>query len=136
MKRPIDIPPFLVMEVLERAQELERQGRDIIHLEVGEPDFPTPERIKEAAMRALRDGQTHYSASVGILPLREAVCVGAISSGAGSMPRSCSISRLSDRAASDTPEPSASSASSPASWTAVVARMAAMPSRRLSCPAR
>jgi aspartate/methionine/tyrosine aminotransferase len=74
MKRPIDIPPFLVMEILERAQELERQGRSIIHLEVGEPDFPTPDCIKEAAFRALRDGETHYSASVGILPLREAVC--------------------------------------------------------------
>ncbi|RJP13997.1 MAG: pyridoxal phosphate-dependent aminotransferase [Candidatus Abyssobacteria bacterium SURF_5] len=74
MKRPIDIPPFLVMEVLERAQELERQGRHIIHLEVGEPDFPTPECIKEAAVKALRDERTHYSASVGILPLREAVC--------------------------------------------------------------
>jgi aspartate/methionine/tyrosine aminotransferase len=74
MKRPIDIPPFLVMEVLERAQELERQGRSIIHLEVGEPDFPTPDCIKEAAVRAIRDGETHYSASVGILPLREAVC--------------------------------------------------------------
>jgi aspartate/methionine/tyrosine aminotransferase len=74
MKRPIDIPPFLVMEILERAQELERQGRDIIHLEVGEPDFPTPDCIKEAAIRAIRDGETHYSASVGILPLREAVC--------------------------------------------------------------
>ena len=74
MKRPIDIPPFLVMEVFERAQEFERQGRSIIHLEVGEPDFPTPDCIKEAAIRALRDGETHYSASVGILPLREAVC--------------------------------------------------------------
>lgn len=74
MKRPIDIPPFLVMEVLERAQELERQGSDIIHLEVGEPDFPTPECVKEAAMRALREEKTHYSASVGILPLREAIC--------------------------------------------------------------
>ncbi len=74
MKKPIDIPPFLVMEILERAQELERQGRDIIHLEVGEPDFPTPGCIKEAAVRALQDGETHYSASVGILPLREAVC--------------------------------------------------------------
>jgi aspartate/methionine/tyrosine aminotransferase len=74
MKRPIDIPPFLVMEILERAQELEREGRDIVHLEVGEPDFPTPTCIKEAAMRALRDGETHYSASVGIMPLREAVC--------------------------------------------------------------
>jgi aspartate/methionine/tyrosine aminotransferase len=74
VKRPIDIPPFLVMEVLERAQELERQGHSVIHLEVGEPDFETPECIRDAAVRALRDGQTHYSASVGILPLREAVC--------------------------------------------------------------
>jgi aspartate/methionine/tyrosine aminotransferase len=74
MKRPIDIPPFLVMEILERAQELERQGRDIIHLEVGEPDFPTPDCIKEAAVKALREEKTHYSASIGILPLREAIC--------------------------------------------------------------
>ena len=65
-----------------------------------------------------------------------AVCAGAISSRAGSMPTSRSISRLSDRAASETPEPSVSSASSPASWTAVAARMAATPSRRLSCSAR
>ncbi len=62
------------MEVLERAQELERQGHNVVHLEVGEPDFPTPDCIKEAALRALREGETHYSASVGILPLREAVC--------------------------------------------------------------
>ncbi len=74
MKRPIDLPPFLVMEVLERAQELERQGKRIIHLEVGEPDFPTPACITEAAVKALRDGRTHYTASVGILPLREAIC--------------------------------------------------------------
>ncbi len=46
----------------------------MVHLEVGEPDFPTPDCIKEAAYRALRDGETHYSASIGILPLREAVC--------------------------------------------------------------
>jgi len=74
MKRPIDIPPFLVMEILERAQELERQGLNIIHLEVGEPDFPTPDCIKEAAIKALREEKTHYSASIGILPLREAIC--------------------------------------------------------------
>jgi hypothetical protein len=65
-----------------------------------------------------------------------AVSAGSISSGAGSIPRSRAISRLSDRTASETPAPSASSASSPASRTAVVARMAAMPSRRLSCSAR
>lgn len=61
------------MEVLERAQELERQGRRIIHLEVGEPDFPTPEVIREAGIRALRDGHTHYTHSLGRPELREAI---------------------------------------------------------------
>lgn len=65
--------PFLAMEVLERAQEMERLGRKIIHLEVGEPDFDTPEVIKEAAIHALREGKTHYTHSMGLLELREAV---------------------------------------------------------------
>ncbi len=67
------IPPFLVMEVLEKAQELERLGRRIIHLEVGEPDFETPTRIKAAAIAAIERGETHYTHSLGIRPLREAV---------------------------------------------------------------
>ena len=62
-----DMPPFYAMEVFERAQELERLGRSIIHLEVGEPDFPTPSCIAEAAAKAVGDGKTHYTASVGIL---------------------------------------------------------------------
>ena len=61
------------MEVLERAQEMERGGSKIIHLEVGEPDFDTPEVIKEAAVRALREGKTHYTHSLGLFELREAV---------------------------------------------------------------
>ena len=65
-----------------------------------------------------------------------AVLADAVSSRAGSARRSRAVSRLGDRAASETPESSASRASSPASWTAVAARMAAMPSRRLSCSAR
>ena len=73
-KRARQIPPFIVMDVLERAQELERQGRHIIHLEVGEPDFPTPPCICEAADRAIRDGHTHYTHSLGLIELREAVC--------------------------------------------------------------
>ena len=86
-----------------------------------------------ASCREITDcGTTRRSGPAGTV----AVSAGAISSGAGSMPRSRSISRLSDRAASETPESSASSASSPASRTAVVARMVAMPSRRLSCSAR
>lgn len=69
-----EIRPFIVMDVLERAQELERSGHDIVHLEVGEPDFDTPAAIREAAVKALRDGETHYTHSLGILELREAIC--------------------------------------------------------------
>lgn len=61
------------MEVLERAQELERSSRSIIHLEVGEPDFPTPSHISEAACDALRSGETKYTHSMGLLSLREAI---------------------------------------------------------------
>jgi len=72
--RATEIPPFIVMDVLEKAQEMERGGADIIHLEVGEPDLDTPECIKEACLRALSDGKTHYTHSLGLLELREAVC--------------------------------------------------------------
>lgn len=73
-RRSLDIPPFLVMDVLERAQRMEREGRSVIHMEVGEPDFPTPECIREAAARALANGETKYTHSQGILELREAIC--------------------------------------------------------------
>jgi len=72
-KRAQEISPFLAMEVLERAVELEAKGEPIIHLEVGEPDFPTPVCIREAAAQALRDGKIGYTHSLGILPLREAI---------------------------------------------------------------
>ena len=67
------IRPFIVMEVLERALELERAGRDIVHLEIGEPDFPTPPRIVRAAEEALRRGDTHYTDSRGAAALRAAI---------------------------------------------------------------
>jgi aspartate/methionine/tyrosine aminotransferase len=67
------IPPFIVMDVLEKAQELERGGEEIIHLEVGEPDFDTPECISEAGYRAICDGKTHYTHSLGLIELREAI---------------------------------------------------------------
>jgi len=67
------IPPFYVMEVLERAQELERSGRNIIHMEVGEPDFPTAPHINQAAIDALKTGETKYTHSLGLPRLREAV---------------------------------------------------------------
>lgn len=62
------------MEVLERATEMERRGENIIHLEVGEPDFETPECVKEAAIKALVEGKTHYTHSLGLIELREAIC--------------------------------------------------------------
>jgi len=60
-------------EVLVRARELEARGKEIIHLEIGEPDFPTAPHIVEAAARALRDGWTHYGPPAGLPQLREAV---------------------------------------------------------------
>jgi len=73
-KRARNIPPFIVMDVLEKAQEMEKRGADVIHLEIGEPDFDTPECIKEACDRAIRDGKTHYTHSLGLIELREAIC--------------------------------------------------------------
>ncbi len=60
-------------EVLVRARELERQGKHVIHLEIGEPDFPTPAHIVEAAKRALDEGYTHYGPTQGLPELRESV---------------------------------------------------------------
>ena len=73
-KRGRDIQPFMVMEVLEKAEKLERLGREIIHLEVGEPDFDTPRCIKDACCGAMEDGKTHYTGSMGLIELREAIC--------------------------------------------------------------
>ncbi|MEE9275392.1 MAG: pyridoxal phosphate-dependent aminotransferase [bacterium] len=60
--------------VLAKAKELERQGRDIIHLEIGDTDFDTPGNIVEEAYAQLKAGQTHYAPSAGLLELREACC--------------------------------------------------------------
>lgn len=60
-------------ETLAKAKELERQGKSIIHLEIGEPDFDTPLHIRDAAKKALDDGFTHYGPSAGQLELREAI---------------------------------------------------------------
>jgi len=60
-------------EVLARAKAMEATGRKVIHLEIGEPDFPTADHIVEAAVEALRNGQTHYVPAPGVPPLREAV---------------------------------------------------------------
>ena len=73
-KRTAEMTSFIVMDVLERAHEMERDGVHIIHLEVGEPDFDTPSCVKEAACKALEDGHTHYTHSLGMYELREAIC--------------------------------------------------------------
>jgi aspartate/methionine/tyrosine aminotransferase len=67
------IQPFHVMKLLGRARELESRGRSIVHLEIGEPDFPTPTPIVEAAHRALEGGATHYTPAAGLPALREAI---------------------------------------------------------------
>ena len=67
--------PFIVMEVLERATELEKQGHNIIHLEVGESDFDMPVCIAEAASSAQSEGLTHYTHSLGTMELREAIAL-------------------------------------------------------------
>jgi len=64
---------FIVMDVLERANELQRKGIDVIHLEVGEPDFDMPECISQAAIKAYQDGTTHYTHSLGDPLLRAAI---------------------------------------------------------------
>jgi len=68
-----NITPFLAMEVMERAFALERQGARVVHLEVGEPDFPAPAEAVEACAKALREGCTKYTDSRGIPELREAI---------------------------------------------------------------
>src|SRR4051812_7992663 len=60
-------------EVLVKARALEKQGKDIVHLEIGEPDFDTPENIVEAAVDALHKGFTHYGPSAGLPDLRQAI---------------------------------------------------------------
>lgn len=72
-QRALALPPFLVMDVLEKAYEMDRCGEEIVHLEVGEPDFETPECVKQAAIEALRQGKTRYTHSMGLPELREAV---------------------------------------------------------------
>jgi aspartate/methionine/tyrosine aminotransferase len=71
--RTAEIQPFEVMEVLARANELERAGRRIVRMEIGEPDFTAPEPVVEAAARAMRDGLTAYTSALGLTELREAI---------------------------------------------------------------
>ena len=72
-RRAAEIEPFEVMDVLSRAQALERAGRHVVHMEIGEPDFTAPAPVVEAGMRAIRDGRTAYTATLGLHSLREAI---------------------------------------------------------------
>ncbi len=72
-KRTQELSSFIVMDVLEKAKEMERGGVHVIHLEVGEPDFDAPDCVKAAACRALENGHTHYTHSMGDRELREAI---------------------------------------------------------------
>ena len=72
-QRLADISPFHVVELLTRARQLEAEGRDIIHMEVGEPDFPTPAPIANAAVDAINSGKTLYTQSLGLPELRQKI---------------------------------------------------------------
>lgn len=72
-KRADAIAPFYVMELLEKAKEMEAKGKDIVHMEVGEPDFPTPFVIKEEAIQSIRDNRTFYTHSLGLPELRKRI---------------------------------------------------------------
>ena len=67
------IAPFHVMDILARARALEAAGRSIIHMEIGEPDFPTPAAIVQAGIEALRQGHTYYTPALGLSELRAAI---------------------------------------------------------------
>ncbi|MEI7430089.1 MAG: pyridoxal phosphate-dependent aminotransferase [Betaproteobacteria bacterium] len=71
--RLADIAPFHVMELLARAKALEAEGRDIIHMEVGEPDFPTPAPIITAARKHIESGKVFYTPALGLPELRQAI---------------------------------------------------------------
>lgn len=68
-----DVTLFLAVEVFQAAKRMEAEGRSVIHLEFGEPDFPTPQVVQEAAIAAMRGGATHYTHSMGIPALRETI---------------------------------------------------------------
>ena len=72
-KKASSISPFIAMDVMEKAQQLEKNGHHIIHLEVGEPDFETPKPIKDAAIHAIQNGDTHYTSSMGKIEFRDEI---------------------------------------------------------------
>ena len=74
MSNKVNIKPFHVMDILARCKEMEAQGIDVIHMEIGEPDFATPQPIINAGIQALKENRTHYTSAVGLLELRQKIC--------------------------------------------------------------
>ena len=74
-RRARTIKPFMVMTVLERAMELEQQGIDVVHFEIGEPDFDTPAAVRQVACDQIHAGATHYTHSRGLSELREKISI-------------------------------------------------------------
>ncbi|MEM2103177.1 MAG: pyridoxal phosphate-dependent aminotransferase, partial [Candidatus Bathyarchaeia archaeon] len=72
-KRMENLGTETAFEVLAKAKALEKQGKHIIHVEIGEPDFDTPRNIKDAAVKAMNAGYTHYTPAAGIPEFREAI---------------------------------------------------------------
>lgn len=71
--RMADIQPFHVMALLQRARALEAEGRRIVHMEIGEPDYPSPKEVVRAGIAALEAGKTHYTPALGLAELRRAI---------------------------------------------------------------
>jgi len=72
-RRVEEIQPFHVMEILARAKQLEARGEDIVHMEIGEPDFPTPEPVRRAGISALEKGELFYTPALGLPQLRQGI---------------------------------------------------------------
>ncbi len=95
------VKPSATIAVTQKARELKAQGREIISLSVGEPDFDTPDNIKAAAIDAIRRGETKYGPVAGILPLREAVRINSSArTGWTTSPRNASSARAASRSCS------------------------------------
>ncbi len=72
-KKLADITPFIVMEILERAQTMEANGEHVVHMEIGEPDFPTPSAVRDAALETIKADRTKYTHSLGLPQLRNSI---------------------------------------------------------------
>ena len=68
------ISSFAVMDIFNKASELEHKGRHIIHFEIGDPDLPTPECVRQAAIKAIKEDRIYYTPSLELIELHESIC--------------------------------------------------------------